>query len=478
MKQAMLLLLLATAAMARTPVSGWCEQGNQVVSTTGVPNSTTKVQRSYPSCTVRVTIYNGGAATLFSDDSGTSLSNPFTANSNGSWSFFADANTYTVTLSGAGIAAPFSMNYAVSGGTNGTVTVVASGSLTSGTIVTGGGSQTLQTACLTCTLDSSGNMSLPGTLAVTGHVTLEGVTSAGATGTTNLVFSNSPTLVAPALGTPVSVNLGNAISTGVTGTLPVANGGTNGTTVTAAFDNLAPTTTKGDIIVHNGSDNIRFGVCPDTQAIIGDSGQASGLNCGAVPTVSGLTTNQILRAGSTSSIVNSAISDNGTVVTSTEQIKAPSLSLGVTPPSLTNGTGTAVAMLEGTAPATCIAAGVDCLYPDSTAHAIKVSYNNGTAYRISQVIANGTAALGTSLINSGACATAVTTAATGTLTTDVVHWSFNGDPTGVTGYAAAAGGTLTINAYPTSGNFVVKVCNSTGGGITPGAITLNWIVER
>lgn len=46
-----------------------------------------------------------------------------------------------------------------------------------------------------------------GATTISGHVTLEGVTSTGATGSGKLVFDGSPTFITPILGTPASGNL-------------------------------------------------------------------------------------------------------------------------------------------------------------------------------------------------------------------------------------------------------------------------------
>ncbi len=93
-------------------------------------------------------------------------------------------------------------------------------------------------------------------------------------------------------------------------------------------------------------------------------------------------------------------------------------------------------------------------------------------------IASGTKALATSAISSAACTAAQTSSATGTLTTDIVTASFNGDPTAVTGYVPLTTGMLTVIIYPTADNVNFKVCNNTSSSITPGAITLNWRVTR
>ena len=61
---------------------------------------------------------------------------------------------------------------------------------------------------------------------ITGHPTIEGVTSTGATGTGNFVFSSSPTLVTPTLGVATATSINGLTISTTTGTLTLANGST------------------------------------------------------------------------------------------------------------------------------------------------------------------------------------------------------------------------------------------------------------
>jgi hypothetical protein len=137
----------------------------------------------------------------------------------------------------------------------------------------------------TVALTGAGTTSISGTypnFTITSNDQYTGtVTSVGGTGTVNGI-SLSGTVTSSGNLTLGGTLSGVDLTTQVTGTLPIANGGTGQTSQTAAFDALAPTTTKGDLIVNDGSDNIRLAVGTNNYVLTADSAQASGVKWAAV----------------------------------------------------------------------------------------------------------------------------------------------------------------------------------------------------
>ena len=149
----LLLLALASPAFAQNfGYNGQCAKGGQSVVVQGLLSSGTQpiggggltalgtgVIGSFPSCSVTVFITGSTTpATLVGNKSGSSpLTNPFTANIDGSFLFFSVAGEYDVVMSGGGLPSPvtltdISLGSGGGGGGGGTPISLQTGGVTNG----------------------------------------------------------------------------------------------------------------------------------------------------------------------------------------------------------------------------------------------------------------------------------------------------------------------------------------------------------
>jgi hypothetical protein len=154
-------------------------------------------------------------------------------------------------------------------------------------------------------------------------------TSALATGILKSTTTTGALSIAVAADFPTLNQNTTGTAANVTGTVAIANGGTGQTSQTAAFDALAPTTTKGDLIVSNGTDNVRLAVGTDAYVLTADAASAAGVKWAAA-------------AGGGSNITTKGMWENALTISTNYTITSGNSAMSAGPITIASGVSVTV----------------------------------------------------------------------------------------------------------------------------------------